>query len=322
MNTRPSVNEQELGHRTWTIVELFYRAHQEFREQFESYEQQVCNYSKVTGTPRTELRLNSDELAGLLDLKSMERLRDEYIHPLKDLCHLVFRGQDQTDLLDRYVSDIFHEISILKEQHYNVKKYAPLYERDAAEVELRYILDEAHNRFPQELNHIRYLFGRAQARLEHYLPRFRSSELFIRSLYCHRADFVANAYDDGLDHFYRGMYPLGPFEGYYRVGQSFYHGGFLAEALEAFEAAEATYHGDLLAPERTSLEGGDAFAEERLGEEPAPQMLRREAADYLRSIRTKVKRIRKRLAHESAGEDKIVSLGGLAPRMRGRGKGA
>jgi hypothetical protein len=254
MKDRFKISEQELGHKIWTNVQLFYRSHGVFREQFESYERRVLAISEQTGVPRADLRLNSAELASLLDLKKLERLRDGYIHELKDLCHLVFRGPDQTDLLDRYVSDIFHEISILKEEHYNVKTYAPLYERDAAVVELRHILDEAHTLFPQELRHIRYLFGRAQARLEEHLASFRTIPLFIRSLYVHRNDFVVEAYPDGIDRFYELMYLLGPMEGYYEAGLSFYHSGFFDEALECFHLAENGYRKQL-SKERSSSEG-------------------------------------------------------------------
>lgn len=238
--------EQELGQTIWTIFELFYRSHQVFREQFDDYERRVLEHSRRTGIPRADLRLNSTELANLLNLKSLERLRDGYLHKLKDLCHLVFRGHDRTDLLDRYVSDIFHEISILKEEHYNVKTYAPLYEKDAAEVELRHILHEAHEIFPQALTHIRYLFGRAQARIEEHLPSFTRIRLFIRSLYLHRDDFVSAAYPEGLERFYSLMYPLGPLEGYYEVGLSFYLSGFFAEALAAFRSARACRRPGLL----------------------------------------------------------------------------
>ena len=233
--------EQELGHRIWTIVELFYRSHAVFAKQFDNYEEKVQNYSRVTGMDRDQLRLNSAELASLLDLKDVERLRDDYIQQLKDLCHLVFRGHDQTDLLDRYVSDIFHEISILKEEHYNVKTYAPLYERDAAEIELRHILDEAHRMFPQKLKHIQYLFGRARARLEDHLPSFCRMPVFIRSLFLDREGFVRLAYPDGIERFYWLMYPLGPLQGFYEVGTSFYLSGFFKQAAEAFDLAEAAY---------------------------------------------------------------------------------
>jgi hypothetical protein len=223
-----------VGHKLWTIVQLFYRSLLVFRDQYESYETKVKEFARERNTPREALRLNSRDLAGLLDFKKLESLRDRYIYRLKDLCHQVFRGQDQTDLLDRYVSDIFHEISILKEEHYNVKTYAPLYEKDERVAELEVILDEAHTGFPKLTRHILFLYQQAQSRMEEHLASFRSFTIFIRSLYLHRDDFVADAYPTGLSHFYRLMYPLGPVEGFFEVGLSFYHAGFVDYARRAF----------------------------------------------------------------------------------------
>ena len=244
MARRLDLIEQERHQNFWTIVELYYRSHIIFRQQYDRYEEHVVHYSKQLGLHRLDLRLNPEDLAGLLDLKALERLRDENLHKLKDLCHLVFRGQDRTDILDRYVSDIFHEISILKEEHYNVKTYAPQYARDAAEVELKYILDEAHGLFPQKLNQIRFLFGKAQARMEELLSSFRKIKIFTRSLYLYRDDFVREAYEDGIRQFFRHMYPEGgPLEGFYEVGQGFFESGFYPQALEAYRFAEAEFAG-------------------------------------------------------------------------------
>ena len=95
--------------------------------------------------------------------------------------------------------------------------------------------------FPQKLQHIRYLFGRAQARLEEHLESFLRIQLFTRSLYTFRDDFVRDAYEDGIESFYRLMYPLGPFEGYYEAGRSFHHSGFFDKARVAFGQAEEAY---------------------------------------------------------------------------------
>jgi len=238
----PDPIEQERGQNIWTIVELYYRSHAIFLDQFNRYEERVLHYSNKLGMNRLDLRLNPEDLAGLLDLKALERLRDGYLYQLKDLCHQVFRGQDRTDLLDRYVSDIFHEMSILKEEHYNVKTYAPQYARDAAEVELKYILDEAHGLFPQKLNQIRFLFGKAQARMEDLLQSFRKIRIFIRSLYLFRDDFISHAYEGGLRQFYRFMYADGgPLLGYFEAGRSFADSGFHSLALEAFRSAESEF---------------------------------------------------------------------------------
>jgi hypothetical protein len=247
MNLRFKYGEQELGHKIWTIVQLFYRSLLVFRDQFESYERKLEEFALRANTTRDDLRLNPADLATLLDFKKLERLRDDYIFELKELCHNVFRGQDRTDLLDRYVSDIFHEISILKEEHYNVKTYAPLYERDSREIELRGIVDAARSAFAKLTSHVLYLFHEAQIRMEDLLGSFRNLPICIRSLYIHRGDFVAECYPDGLKHFYRLMYPLGPTEGYYTVGLSFYHAGFFAEAGDAFREAWAAFRDDLAA---------------------------------------------------------------------------
>ena len=242
MTARLDLVAQERDQTIWSIVECFYRSHAVFKQQFNRYEQQIVHFTGKLGMHRLDLRLNAEDLAGLLDLKSLEALRDGYLFELKDQCHLIFRAEDRTDLLDRYVSDIFHEISILKEEHYNVKTYAPQYARDEATVELKYILDEAHGLFPQKLNQIRFLFGKALARMEDLLATFRKVRLFVRSLYVHRDGFVREAYPDGVRHFYQLMYSEGgPQEGFFEVGNSFLESGFSLQAMEAFRLAEAEF---------------------------------------------------------------------------------
>ena len=320
MNALLSSSEQDLGQRIWTIVELFYRSHTAFRELFESYEERVLSYTRLTGRPREELRLKSDELGNLLDLKSLERLRDDYIQKLKDLCHLVFRWQDQTDLLDRYVSDIFHEISILKEEHYNVKVYGPLYERDSAEVELRHILDDAHARFPQELSHIRYLFGQAQLRLEEHLSSFREMELFNRSLFMHADGFVQQAYPEGIARFYKLMFPGGALEGYYTVGLSFYLAGFREQAAQAFTLAEEAYRDELAVGwhRLASNRGPEAGAQHGLADSP----LRLEPREFLRSIRLKQCRLTAAAAAEPTDAEVVPLARMTNPMPRDRRKGS
>ena len=227
----------------------------------------------------------------MLEFKSLESLRDDYIQELKDLCHAVFRTADRTDPLDRYVSDIFHEVSILKEEHYTVKTYAPQYERDSNEVELKFILDDAHTVFPKKLTQIRYLFGKARERMEKILPTVRSMPIVVRSLYLHRnEDFIRNAYPKGLKAFYSHMYPLGAFEGYYQVAQSFYHSSFFREALKAFRLAENEYQA------ASGLYKELLKSEKEAGRSADGEGLPREPRWTIRSIRAKIGRIQKRQA--------------------------
>lgn len=232
--------DQERGRDIWRIVELFYGSYIHFREQFERYEWRVLQHSFKKGLDRLDLRLNPDDLAALLDFKALERLRDGSIHELKDTCHVVFRNHSHTDALDRSVSDIFHEMSILKEEHYNVKTYAPQYAEASAQTELSYIMDEAHTMFPKKLNQIRFLYQQAQKRMEELLPTFTGYKLFIRSLYLHRDDFVRECYENGIQNFYAFMYPKGgTVEGFYETGRSFFHSGFYSRAEEAMRLARA-----------------------------------------------------------------------------------
>ncbi len=223
----------------WTIVELFYRSLITFREQFEKYEWLVLQHSYRKGLDRQTLRLSAADLAGLLDFKAMETLRNDNIDPLKEACHIVYRDKTRTDPLDRFISDIFHEISILKEEHYNVKTYAPQYKKEDEEAEFSHIMDEAHVMFPKKLKHIRHLFRRARVRLEELMPTFVDCQILIRSLYLERDGWVKEAYEDGIRSFYRKMYPeLRSIRGYYEAGMSFLESGFDDLALEAFRLAE------------------------------------------------------------------------------------
>ena len=293
-------NLQIQAHRTWSIIRYFYLAFVHFHREYERYDKKVMSYSRASGIDRESLRLNTEELAGLLEFKSLESLRDDYIQELKDLCHDVFRTADRTDPLDRYVSDIFHEVSILKEEHYTVKTYAPQYERDSDEVELKFILDDAHTVFPKKLTQIRYLFGKARERMEKILPTVRSMPIVVRSLYLHRnEDFIRNAYPKGLKAFYSHMYPLGAFEGYYQVAQSFYHSSFFREALKAFRLAENEYQA------ASGLYKELLKSEKRAGGSSDGEGLPREPRWTIRSIRAKIGRIQK----TQAGKRKIsVSL--------------
>ena len=280
------LSAQDYEHRIWLVLRLFYKSLIDFRRQYDSYEEKVLKLAQACGLDRKSLRLRPVELADLLHFKSLEDLRDGYIHELKDLCHTIFRSNDQTDPLDRYVSDIFHEISILKEEHYTVKTYAPLYEKAAQEVELQYILDEAHAMFPQKLGQVLYLFGKAQERMEqNLLPSFGANQIVIRSLYHLRDRFVKEAYPDGLRDFYRYMYPCGPLEGFYLVGLSFYHSGFFPEALTAFQRAEEEYEGVLRAAVSASQESrgsnGDPVRRSKL------EVVR----SIARSLRAKLRRL-------------------------------
>lgn len=223
----------------WVIVEHFYRSRRIYKDEHDNYERQVQDHVDQLGLPRQQIRLGPEELSRLLHFKELETVRDDHLLPLKEASHGLFRGDDSTDFLDRLLNDIFHEISILKEEHYNVLTYDPS-APDIDWEELNTILDEVHEMFPIKVHRLKHLFEMATARLERILPHYKENTVLVRSLFLHRDDFAAEAYPDGLLHFYGLLYGEQDIvTGFRVVGDSFYQAGFYGEAMECFAAGEA-----------------------------------------------------------------------------------
>ncbi|MCA8962567.1 MAG: hypothetical protein KDC38_18710 [Planctomycetes bacterium] len=223
----------------WTIVERFYRTHHLYASQYEAYESKVAEYVEKLQTPRDRIRLPADELSRLLQFKQLERIRDRFLLPLKDACHALFRRDHSTDVLDRLVNDIFHEISILKEEHYNVLTYAVNPESRVDREEQKSILDEVHEMFPIKVHRLRHLFDLARNRMERILSKHKSDAVLVRSLFLNRSAFVAKADPAGLIYFYRWMYGSDrPFEGYRVAADSFFDAGFFGQAAECYAEGE------------------------------------------------------------------------------------
>ena len=238
----------------WRIVERFYRSRFHFLRIHDRYEELVAELVEKFGRPREEIRLQPRELSALLSYKELEVLRDEYLDPLKAACHSLYRTRDATELLDRVVHDIFHELSILKEEHYNVLTYdakgdgeeaaRPAHGEGELAREQEAVLDEVHDVFPQKVHRIRHLYEVALQRLESLLPSFREDPVLIRSLFLHRDRFVARSYERGLIRFYELMYGDSKvFEGYQSVGDSFYHSGFYSRAMLSYGEGEQYLQG-------------------------------------------------------------------------------
>ena len=240
-NPAPGMRPESSHTYIWRIVERFYRSRFHFLRIHDRYEELVAQHVEKLGLPRAEIRLPPQELSQLLSYKELEVLRDEYLEPLKDSCHALFRTRDTTEFLDRVVNDIFHELSILKEEHYNVLTYdarnhaAPTPETMLAR-EQQAVLDEVHDVFPQKVHRIHHLYEVALGRLESILPNFRDDHVLIRSLFLHRDRFVARAYEKGLTRFFELLFGADHVvEGFRGVGDSFYHSGFYDYAISCYE---------------------------------------------------------------------------------------
>lgn len=221
------------------VVEKFFTATKLFHSQFEMYESKVAAYAADRGLERTELRLNSNEIAGLFDFRGLEQLRDRRLFPLKELSHQLFRRDAHTDPFDRYVSDLFHELSILKEEHYTVQTYGPAYEEAEDTEEWATMLDEVHEFFPRRLRVIRRLFQKSQARLLSLLPDFRDNGVLLRSLMIYGDELVAGVLPGGLPDLLNAMCPeVGAAGAFCEGARRFLQGGFETWAGRCLDRGE------------------------------------------------------------------------------------
>jgi hypothetical protein len=240
------------GEKFWHMTEMFFAAAATFKEIFDSYEDKVLKFARARGVDRKVLRLTADEVSTLFDLPALEKLRNGLLYDLKDTAHELFRTPNATDELDRYLSDIFHETSILKEQHYTVKTYAASYEDKEEAVK---ILDEAHENFPVKLNQMRTLFQKATQRLQEILVRENRQRILTRSLYMHGEKMLKPLYPEGLVSLYRIMYPGGgSAEGYLTAAKDFFNANFYDIASDALSKARSCLAvSDMAAKEKNRL---------------------------------------------------------------------
>jgi len=233
----------------WDLVELFYGAWGQYRRLFDAYEEQVIHYASDRGVDRKDLKLSAEELSGLFDFKALERLRDDFLEKLKRKAHKLFRTEESTDTFDRSISEIFHEVSILKEEHYAVKTYGPEQNKEISEL----ILDEVHHYFPIRLNKINLLFARANTRFKALLVQNAHNRILVRSLYIFGEALLKGIFPGGLEDLYRVMYPeRGPVDGFWSAARSFFESGFWDLSEEALDKCEA------------SAGGGDLFSKDLL----------------------------------------------------------
>lgn len=256
----PILVRSKLAQDFWDLIALFFDAQRQFRETYDTYETKVLQYAEERGVDRRFLRLSAEEVAGLLDFRKLEHLRNDELEALKNVSHNIFRSVDSTDPFDRYISQIFHELSILKEEQYKVSTFAPELKTEEKE-EYESILDEVHEAFPRQVHGIYYLFQKAQTRLEELLPQFArgpKGKVTIRSIYLFGDETFRGFYPNTIEDVYRIAYPNGAPEGYFTVARSFNESGFREYAVEALD------HAIRASADPSSFTGTDEAAKEAL----------------------------------------------------------
>jgi len=213
--------------RAWDVIVHHYAGRSAFTAIYRDYEARVRGLVEARGVPRDRLELTPEETTRLFDTDRLRKLLSEHVAPLRDASHALFRDEDLAELYDSDVSKIYHELSILKEEHLSVRDFP----RDRAGREFARLFREVSQYYPQRLRRVRNLFARAQKLLEALLPGFREDTIVLRSAFLFRADLWPEGPEAGLARFLGKMFPeASAARGFLEVARSFSRAGFFAEA--------------------------------------------------------------------------------------------
>lgn len=223
--------------RRWVLLRVFYGGYRSFRVLFEQYELRVVAFTEKYRVDRKDLKLPPEELLSLFDSHALLALRNDNLKSLREISHQVFRADGaRPDPFDNHVTNIYHEVSILKEEEWTLREQAG--GEDPKEYERYY--REVNFYYPKRLKHVRNLYGKARKRLEKLLPAMGRNTIVVRSSYLFGEKLFDGVYPRGLDDFYEYLYPEGgALTGYSVAGDSFLEGGFGTEAAEAYDRAIA-----------------------------------------------------------------------------------
>jgi len=213
----------------WEIIELHYRSRRAFERIFNAYETRVAALVDERGIARDEIRLTADETRLLFDTPQLRELLTVLLEPLREASHSYFRDSDIAEPYDSTVSRIYHELSILKEEHLSVRDWP----KDGGNREFDRLFREVSEYYPQRLRRVRDLFGRATERLEVLLPSFQENRIVLRSTYLFREGLWPEETSAALIHFLDRMFvEEGASHGFLQIARSFFKAGFFEESAE------------------------------------------------------------------------------------------
>jgi hypothetical protein len=225
------------GGLVWDFVTAFFASRRAFLAIFRRYESRVLAFAKEAGVHRDDLVLPPADLARLFHPKRLHHLRDERLVPLRSLAHQLFREAGVVEPLDTACSHVFHEVSILLEEHLSIIRFRHVSDPKRYEQ----MFEEVRGYYPIRLRRIRRLFAEGLRRLEELLPEWAADRVVVRSAYLFGGRMARGVWEGeeaALDALYARMYPAGgAAEGYLAAGKSFLASGFSEEAVSALEAS-------------------------------------------------------------------------------------
>jgi hypothetical protein len=220
----------------WDFLTTFLAARRAFLTIHRRYERRVISAARERDVSRDELALPPRDLWNLFSLRRLESLRDERLRPLKALGERAFGVEGHEELLDVYCTHLFHECSILAEEHRSVGRFVRIHDRR------RYaqLFQEVSRFYPVRLRRMQRFFAAGLRRIEILLPEWVGHRVVVRSTYLFGERLARTTWGEGVEAFYRLMYPRGgAVEGYLEAGKSFSASGFRDQAVEALRRALA-----------------------------------------------------------------------------------
>jgi hypothetical protein len=211
------------------VIEHHHATRAAFRAIHRSYEERVRRLVAERGVPREKIRLTPEETTSLFENRALEQLLRRQVAPLREAAHACFRESDVSEPYDSEVSKIYHELSILKEEHLSVRDFP----RDGDGREFARLFREVSEYYPQRLDRVQDLLDRADRRLLEILPQFRDDTIVLRSSFLFRSELWPGEEEAGLVRLFSAMFPAeGSLHGFLQVARSFLRAGFHAQALE------------------------------------------------------------------------------------------
>lgn len=211
----------------WAIIEHHYRARRSFMKIFKMYEARVSALVKERHTARDRIRLTAAETRLLFDTPQLEALLRDELEPLRRASHAYFRDSDIAEPYDSKVSRIYHELSILKEEHLSVRDWP----KDGGSREFARLFREVSDYYPQRLRRVRDLFQRTTKRLEILLPRFADNPVVLRSAFLFRDELWPDQTRSNFVRFLSHMFEAkGAVHGFLVIARSFFRAAFFFEA--------------------------------------------------------------------------------------------
>ena len=236
--TEPTATAPSLGHADddgaalWDFLRRFVSARRTFLSIQRRYERRVTAKCKALSVSRENLVLPPSELVKLFNLRRLSFLKETRLKPLRDLAEEIFEARGDEDLLDVYCSHIYHELSILNEEHRSVGRFLRIKDRRR----YRQLFEEVSGYYPKRLQRIRRLFTGGLRRIELLLPSWGEHRVVVRSVYLFGDKLAGHAYGKGVEALYVRMYPEGrEIQGYLEAARSFQTSGFMSFAREAAE---------------------------------------------------------------------------------------